>query len=218
MSTFPDDDVVAPTPESQNTGVAEPQPLQPAPAAPTTVTTTRAKRRAARIAIVALSVITAAALALGTYFWYAADRWHDDSVAWQAKAHSHASDVSNLQTQLNTAETNLADAKASLEESNAQLTTATDRITSLANEKAQAGDQAATNQQLLDYQKSVSTAASEVSSSLEACIAGQTQLIDALKDPGRYTDTSVAAFTTQLNTLCQRAKDANTQLQRQVNQ
>ncbi|MDR2723320.1 MAG: hypothetical protein LBB54_06310, partial [Cellulomonadaceae bacterium] len=94
---------------------------------------------------------------------------------------------------------------------------ATDRISDLANENAQLGDRDVTNQALIDYQRRISEAAANVSRALGQCTDGQSQLIEALRNPGRYTPESVSTFAAEVERHCHAASTANASLQAELN-
>ena len=97
-----------------------------------------------------------------------------------------------------------------------QLSTATARITDLANEKAQLGDENVASQQYLDYQTQVSAAAATVASALGQCVSGQEQLVGYLKDAEQYEAADLSRYERQVNALCADADDANEALQREL--
>ena len=183
-------------------------PWEASPAEPTSATGPREPRRA-RGTVTVLTVLLVAALGLGGYFSYAADRWHADSDAWQSQARAQAQHVLTLKTQLEASTQELTAARD-------QLATATARITTLADEKAQLGDANAASQQYLDYQKRVSEAAGVVAQALGRCTAGQSQLITYLQHPDQYNATDLQQYAKQVDTLCKQATDANTQLQQEL--
>ena len=180
------------------------------PAEPTAATAPPRPGRG-RGAVVVLTLLLVAALGLGGYFWYAADRWHADSDAWQSQARSQAQRVLQLKSQLEASTQELTSARD-------QLATATARITTLADEKAQLGDANAASQQYLDYQKRVSEAAGVVAQALGRCTAGQSQLITYLRSPGQYNAADLERYANQVDALCKQATDANTQLQQELQQ
>jgi len=166
--------------------------------------------RGAIAAIVLLSLLTTAALALGTYFWLAADRWQANSAAWEDQARAQGVSVAEVQEQL-------AAAQAETSALQQHLDSAQARITELANERAQLGDQQVVDQNRIDFQQRLSAAAGQVASSLDLCIARQDELIDALRNPGRFTEDSVARFGEQVVQFCAEARTANANLQAEIN-
>jgi hypothetical protein len=163
-----------------------------------------------------LSVLLIAALALGTYLWYAADHWHTVAAAWEGQARAQGARVAQLQTSLATTGQQLETTSQELSAVQLQLTTATDRITELANEKAQIGDDAAKAGLNLDNQQRINQAAGVIADALKKCTDGQAQLIEYLKTPSQYDATSLQNYADQVQALCQQASDANAQLQQEL--
>ncbi|ACZ30345.1 hypothetical protein Xcel_1314 [Xylanimonas cellulosilytica DSM 15894] len=200
-------------PPAQATGTAPPaategtaafEPVAPPPSRPV-------RRRGAVAAVVVLTVLLLAALGLAGYLWYAADSWRADSDAWQSQARAQGESVAELQTQLDATTRELGAARD-------QLATATQRITQLADEKAQLGDANAASQQYLDYQRRVSEAAGVVAEALGRCTDGQAQLITYLRTPEQYDPDDLERFADEVDVLCRQATDANVQLQQELTQ
>jgi chromosome segregation ATPase len=169
-------------------------------------------RRRGRIAVVVtLSVLLAASLTLAGYLWYAAAAWRSGADAWEAQARAQGESVADLQARLDATSQELASTRD-------QLTSATARITQLADEKAQLGDENAASGQYLDYQRRVSEAAGVVARALDRCTQGQAQLITYLRAPDQYDAADVERFRRDVQSLCQQASDANTQLQQELDQ
>jgi len=168
------------------------------------------KGKGATAAVIVLSILTVAALSLGTYFWFAADQWQANAQAWEAQARAHGEQVADLTAELELAQAETATTQQHLE-------SAQDRITELANERAQLGDQQVVDQNRIDFQQRLSTAAAQVASSLDLCISRQDELIEALRNPGRYTEESVANFGNQVVQFCAEARTANANLQAEIN-
>ncbi|WP_425954223.1 hypothetical protein [Xylanimonas sp. McL0601] len=192
-------------------GAAADLPGEAPPDAPAPVTDAPFPAPRRRGVVVVLAVLLVAALGLGGYLWYAADRWHADSDAWQQQAHAQAQRVIELETRLEASTEELSSARD-------QLATATARITTLADEKAQLGDVNAAAQQYLDYQKRVSEAAGVVAQALGRCTAGQSQLITYLRSPDQYDAADLTRFAKEVDALCKQATDANTKLQQELQQ
>jgi len=181
-----------------------------APASASRIPARRRNSRGAVAAIVILTLLTAAALGLGTYFWLAADRWEANAKAWEDQARSHGVSVADLTDQLTASQTEISTLQLHLESAQA-------RITELANERAQLGDRQVVDQNRIDFQQRLSAAAAQVASSLELCITRQDELIEALRNPGRYTEESVAQFGQQVVQFCADARTANANLQAEIN-
>jgi chromosome segregation ATPase len=150
-----------------------------------------------------------ATIAVGAYLWVTTVRWQRNSAEWEEKAHEYAEEVATLRMQLDGANSELQAARD-------QLSTATARITDLANEKAQLGDENVASQQYLDYQTQVSAAAATVASALGQCVSGQEQLVGYLKDADQYEADDLRRYERQVNTLCANADQANEALQREL--
>ncbi|GAB2502832.1 hypothetical protein GCM10027063_47660 [Promicromonospora xylanilytica] len=158
-----------------------------------------------------LAVLLVATIAVGAYLWVTTVRWQRSSAEWEEKAHEHAEEVASLRMQLDGANNELQAARD-------QLSTATARITDLANEKAQLGDENVASQQYLDYQTQVSGAAATVASALGQCVSGQEQLVGYLKDADQYEAADLRRYERQVNALCEDAERANESLQQELRQ
>lgn len=167
-------------------------------------------RRPRRTALV-LSVLLVAALGLGGYLWLTTVRWQADSATWEAEARGYADRVATLQGELEATDAELVSARE-------QLAGATDRISDLANEKAQLGDENVASQQYLDYQTQVSEAAGAVATAMDQCVDAQTQLIGYLEDSDAYDEQDLDRFSTEVQKLCKQADAAHEQLQRELQQ
>ena len=156
-----------------------------------------------------LAVLLVATIAVGAYLWVTTVRWQRNAADWQEKAHEHAEEVASLRMQLEGANTELQAARD-------QLSTATARITDLANEKAQLGDENVASQQYLDYQTQVSAAAATVASALGQCVSGQEELVGYLKEADQYQAADLNRYEQQVNALCADAENANESLQKEL--
>lgn len=156
-----------------------------------------------------LAVLLVATIAVGAYLWLTTVRWQRTSAEWEDKAHEHAEEVASLRMQLDGVSSELQGARD-------QLSTATARITDLANEKAQLGDENVASQQYLDYQTQVSGAAATVASALGQCVSGQEQLVGYLKDANQYEAADLRRYEQQVNALCADAEQANETLQQEL--
>lgn len=197
----------APTPPRADPGVGSA--YEPAPVYEPVSGVGQERRRGQATPV--LAVLLAAALALGAYLWVTTERWRETSAEWEAKAGGYAREVADLRLQLDGVNAELTSARE-------QLATATDRITDLANEKAQLGDENVASQQYLEYQRRVSEAAGVVATALGQCTDGQQELIGYLKDADSYDPADLERFESQVTDLCTQAKDANTALQQELEQ
>ncbi|WP_407318161.1 hypothetical protein UQW22_16235 [Isoptericola halotolerans] len=171
----------------------------------------RARGRAARVTAVVLGLLLVVAIATTGYLWQATSAWEDRAAQWEAEAYGYADEVSALQAELDGVTAELVAARE-------QLDTATARITDLADEKAQLGDENVASQQYLDYQRRVSEAAGVVATALGQCTSAQSQLIGYLEDREAYDPQDLERFATDVEALCDEANDANTQLQQELAQ
>ena len=156
-----------------------------------------------------LAVLLIATIAVGAYLWLTTVRWQRTAAEWEDKAHGYAEEVASLQMQLDGANSELQAARD-------QLSAATGRITDLANEKAQLGDENVASQQYLDYQTQVSAAAATVASALGQCVSGQEQLVGYLKDANQYEASDLRRYERQVSALCADADKANEALQKEL--
>lgn len=166
--------------------------------------------RRPRTAVVVLSsvlvlVLVVSGLLLARMF-STTQAWEDSSADWEKLANDTANELASTQN-------DLATATAELEATSAQLATAQQRITELADEKAQLGDTSASQQQLADYQARVSLAAGQVATALASCVSGQQKLIGYLQDSAQYDAAQLTQFGQDVQTVCEQATDANTALQ-----
>lgn len=170
-----------------------------------------APRRHRRTAVVVLAVLLAGAVGVGAYLWLTTARWQEHSATWEDEARGYADQVASLDAELTATDAELVAARE-------QLATATTRITDLANEKAQLGDENVASQQYLDYQTRVSEAAGVVTTALGDCVDAQSQLIDYLEDRGSYDAKDLDRFASDVEKLCRQASKADDQLQQELGQ
>jgi chromosome segregation ATPase len=162
---------------------------------------------------VALSVLLALALGVGgALTWYLLGvnaAWQEQSADWQALAEQHGAELAQTRSELDATRSELAAVSD-------QLATAQERITVLADEKARLGDESAVQQQLVDYQQRVSAAAGQVATALATCIDGQQQLIGYLEEAERYDPVQLAARRDEVESYCRQAREANADLQTEL--
>lgn len=170
----------------------------------------RHRRRAWTVVTVsALSVLLVATGALATYLWILTDRQDQRSAEIEAQARVIGTELATLRSEHEGTLGELAGVSD-------QLATAQERITQLADEKAQVGDDREVQRQLVDYQARVSQAAANVASALSTCIDAQNQLITYLEDAASYDPADLERFKGDVQGVCAAATEANTELQRQL--
>lgn len=160
-------------------------------------------------AVVVLSVLLVLVMALAAYLWVRTDRYEAYADALEAQGRSVGGELASLRVQHDGTLTEL-------DAVNEQLATAQTRITQLADEKAQVGDDREVQRQLVDYQERISQAAANVASALSTCIDAQNQLITYLEDAASYDPADLERFKADVQGVCKAATDANAELQRQL--
>jgi chromosome segregation ATPase len=159
--------------------------------------------------VIALSVLLVLVTALSAYLWVRTVRYEEYAQGVEDQGRAIGSDLATLRSQH---EGTLAELAAV----NEQLTTAQGRITELADEKAQVGDDREVQRQLVDYQARISQAAANVASALSTCIDAQNQLITYLGNAAAYDPADLERFKGDVQGVCATATEANTELQRQL--
>ena len=164
----------------------------------------RARRRSPWLAITAigLGLLLAATAALATYLWRTTDEWMAESDRLENTAIELAAARDAIAGELDQAERDLA----STEE---QLRLAQDRITALADEKAQTADER-------EVARQVAGSVVVVANQLEICVRGQGQLITALEDIASYDPATVSAFAREVSAACSQALDGSKEIKRQL--
>jgi hypothetical protein len=160
-------------------------------------------------AVIVLSVLLVLVTALSAYLWIRTVRYEDYAQGIEDQARAIGTDLTALREEHEGTVGELAAV-------NDQLATAQARITELADEKAQIGDDREIQRQLVDYQERVSQAAANVASALSTCIDGQNQLIGYLENSAAYDPTDLQRFKDDVTRVCGIATDANTQLQQEL--
>jgi signal transduction histidine kinase len=160
-------------------------------------------------AVVILSVLLALVTALASYLWVRTVRYEEYAAGIEAQGRAIGTELATLRTQHD-------GTLAELDAVNEQLSTAQSRITQLADEKAQVGDDREVQRQLVDYQERISQAAANVASALSTCIDAQNQLITYLENAQAYDPADLQRFKSDVQGVCNAATVANTELQRQL--
>ena len=167
-----------------------------------------ARRRGSPIAVVVLAVLLVGALGVGTYLAVLSNQWHDRSAEWESESRMLGEKVANLTT-------DLSGMTSELTLTREQLATAQTRITELADEKAQVGDDRENQKILASDIQAVAQEALDVSASLGDCISAQNTALTNLTTP----DTTPEALQTsidQANTVCAAAISDYNALQRDL--
>lgn len=160
-------------------------------------------------AVIVLSTALVLVTALATYLWIRTVRFEEYADGIEAQARVVGTELATLRAEHDGTVAELAAV-------NDQLTTAQGRITELADEKAQVGDDREIQRQLVDYQERVSQAAANVASALSTCIDAQNELIAYLEDAAAYDPADLIRFKGEVQGVCATATDANSELQRQL--
>lgn len=151
---------------------------------------------------IGLGLLFAATAALAAYLWRTTDEWTAESDRLENTAIELAAARDAIAGELDQAKRDLA----ATEE---QLRQAQDRITALADEKAQTADER-------EVARQVAGSVVVVANQLEICVRGQSQLITALEDIESYDPTSVSAFAREVSTACTEALDGSKEIKRQL--
>jgi outer membrane murein-binding lipoprotein Lpp len=164
-----------------------------------------ARRRRPRWLIataIVLALALAAAAALATYLWQTTDEWMAESDRLTAVA-------TDLATERDTLTADLDQARRDLAATEEQLREAQDRITALAEEKAQTADER-------EVARLVAGDVVGVANQLEVCVRGQGQLITALEDVEAYDPAAVSEFARQVADACSQALAGSEEIKRQL--
>lgn len=160
--------------------------------------------------VVVLSVLLVVVMAAGAYLAVLTRAWWQRATELENVSIELGEELGRTRAQVEAAQDELAVVSA-------QLEAAQGRITELADEKAQAGDDREVQRQLADYQRRVSQAAASVASALGECVRGQNQLIQYLRTSDSYDPAELASFEAQVRDFCDRATEANADLQEELN-
>ena len=162
--------------------------------------------------IVAIVVLSVAVLGLGAAYAYStnsAEQWRATAdktgrhlASMTAERDALSAKSTALTTQLNDSNSKLTDATSQLNDTNA-------RIRSLANEKAQIGDNAA-------FLTEVVAASQNVSSKMSTCIADLKKLQSYLVNYTAYEQASLISFVQGVNSECNAAQSDSDSLTRTI--
>jgi len=174
----------------------------------------RARRRSPWLVAmtVLLTVALAAVTALAVYLWRTTDEW-------RAEAERVTVIANDLATEGDTLNVELTQSERDLEATDQQLREVQDRLLSLADERAQTGDE-------LEFTRLLAQDVATVGDQLEQCVSGQIQfqveLIVVLQDIEQFDVAAVAEsaqeFADEVNAFCDAAVQASDALQEQLDQ
>lgn len=168
-----------------------------------------AQRRRLRIIAVVLAVLLVAVSALAAFFWIRSDRWAAYADQVEQDAGVIGEDLTVLRAQHE-------ETVAELGRVQEQLAASQQRVTELAAEKAEVGDDREAQRQLVDYQERISAAAGTVATSLTECINRQQELVGYLDNAAAYDPADLERFREQVDSLCASAATANDALQQEL--
>lgn len=170
---------------------------------------TRRATRRNRVAVTVLSVFLVAALGGAAYLAVLANEWEQRSGEWEAQSRDLGTEVAELTGEV-------AGMTSELSIVRDQLATAQARITELADEKAQVGDDRESQKILADDVQEVAETALDVSAALGDCITAQTAVIGYLTAPETTTPEALQTAATQADTVCAAAVDDYNSLQQDL--
>lgn len=156
--------------------------------------------------LVALTVFLFVALlataALAAYLWRTTDEWRAEADRVTTVATDVAAERDDLAADLD-------QAQRDLEATEEQLRQVQDRLLSLAEERAQTGDE-------LEAIRLLANNVARVAGELEACVRSQEQLIGVLEEVELYDPDSVAQGTEQISAACADALAGSEELKREL--
>jgi septal ring factor EnvC (AmiA/AmiB activator) len=151
---------------------------------------------------IVLGLLLLGTAAVATYLWRTTDEW-------MAEAHRLETVATELATERDLLTGQLDQTERDLTATEEQLHEAQNRITALADEKAQTADER-------EVARQVAESVVVVANQLEVCVRGQSQLITALEDVEAYDPASVSAFAREVSTACNEALDGSKDIKRQL--
>jgi septal ring factor EnvC (AmiA/AmiB activator) len=165
------------------------------------------------VSIVVLALVAAGLGAAFAYSTYSAQEWRstanktsddlakksDDLAAMTKQRDSFKSDAQDLQNRLDDVNSQLAETQNKLSGVTTDYNTATERVRSLADEKAQAGDDAAYFATLVSMSKGVTA-------EMDTCIGDLQELQRYLVDFSSYDSDALIKYATQINDGCNKAR------------
>lgn len=158
------------------------------------------------VTIVVLSLMAAGLGAGFAYSTYSAQEWRssanktsDDLAAMTKQRDNFKSDAQDLQRRLDAVNSELADTQEKLAGVTTDYNTATDRVRSLADEKAQVSDDAALMATLV-------TMSQGVTAEMDTCIGDLQKLQTYLVDFSSYDSEALITYARQINDGCNKAR------------
>jgi septal ring factor EnvC (AmiA/AmiB activator) len=166
--------------------------------------------------VVSIIVLSLVAVGLGVgfaYSTYSAQEWRsaanktsdelakksEDLVAMTKQRDDLKIEAQELQNRLDGVNSQLSDTQKQLDGVTSDFNTATDRVRSLADEKAQVGDDAA-------YMATLVAMSQGVTEEMDGCIGNLQKLQTYLVDFSSYDSESLIAYATEINAGCNKAR------------
>ena len=128
---------------------------------------------------------------------------------WEQRVDRLTVDSYDLGERLSAEQSQVVSLQGDLDLLNEQLTTAQERISELADEKAQLSDSQAAIQQEIELLEELAGLGGSVAFALNRCISAQDQLVEYLENSEAYDAGELAAYQDDVNTICTAAKNAN---------
>lgn len=171
-----------------------------------------------------LAVVSVALGSLSAYLWTTSRAWEErsDQLVVQNRKLADALATSNAELEVVNGDLELASGlldefAVELDTLSGELTDAQNRIRGLANEKAKAGDEREYQRQLVDYQRRVSIAATEVADAFASCVRSKDELIGALYEREYYDPAALNRFANDVDRYCDDVQRANNRLKDELN-
>lgn len=156
-----------------------------------------------------LALLLVVALGAGAYLAVLSHRWEERSGEWEAQSRELGNEVADLTG-------DVAGMTSELTIVRDQLATAQTRITELADEKAQVGDDRESQKILADDVQEVAETALDVSAALGDCVTAQSTVMGYLAAPETTTPEVIATAATQADTVCAAAVEDYNSLQQDL--
>lgn len=150
--------------------------------------------------LVTLALLGVAGLA--AYLWYTTDEW-------RAEAEHRETLATDLAEQRDELAAELDQAQRDLSATEEQLLEVQDRLLTLAEERAQTGDE-------LELTRMVAEDVAGVAVELQSCVQGQDTLIGVLEEPELYDPEAVDEVVEEVRTACDEALQRSEELQQRL--